>query len=248
MKKTLTLLAILAAICPAWGTEVVSSNIVGYKKVTLAANNYTMLAPMFTYVGGGEKKIPDIFEEDSFVAADTDAEADYISLWEDGGYSRTYFFSSDAGDAWSSDQDGFEETTDGLQTGLGLWFYSRSDSDKTVTLAGEVPSTNIVVNIVGYNYTMLANPFAAPLPIKSIVPASGEFTSADTDADADYISLWEDGGYSRTYFFSSDAGDAWSSDQDGFEETEDTIPPGLGFWFYRRGDDMTVTLPVPYSL
>ena len=248
MKKTFIALALAASVAPAWAAEVVSSNIVGYQKVTLAANNDTMLAPMFTYVGGGEKSIPDIFEENDFVSADTDAEADYISLWEDGGYSRTYFFSSDAGDAWSSADDGFDETTEGLQTGLGFWFYSRSDTDKSVTLAGEVPSTNIVVDIAADNYTMLANPFAAPLPIKSIVPANGDFTPADTDAEADYISLWEDGGYSRTYFFSSDAGDAWSSADDGFDETDDTIPAGLGFWFYRRGEAMKIVLPVPYTV
>ena len=45
MKKTLTLLAILAAIGPAWGADVVSSNIVGYNKVTLT-KGYNMLSPM----------------------------------------------------------------------------------------------------------------------------------------------------------------------------------------------------------
>ena len=207
-----------------------------------------MLAPMFTYVGGGDKQIPDLFEEDDFVSADTDAEADYIYLWEDGGYTRTYFFSSDAEDKWSSGDDGFEETEDTLETGLGFWFYSRTPSTKTVTLAGQVPTTNIVVDISGNGYTMVANPFAAALPVKSIVPASGEFAAADTDAEADYIYLWENGGYTRTYFFSSDAGDAWSSGDDGFDETDDTIPPGIGFWFYRRGDAMKITLPVPYNL
>ncbi len=203
---------------------------------------------MFNTVGGGEKKIPEIFEEDDFVSADTLGEADFIDLWEDGGYSRTYFFSSDAGDAWSSGDDGFDETEDTIPTGLGFWFFNRDVSDKTITLSGEVPTTNIVVNIAADNYTLLANPFAAPLPVKSIVPASGEFTSADTVGEADYIDLWEDGGYSRTYFFSSDAGDAWSSGDDGFDETDDTIPSGLGFWLFHRGEAMTVTLPVPYSL
>ncbi len=235
-------------VVPARAAEVVSSNVVGYQKVTLAANNYTMLAPMFNNVGGGEKAIKNIFEEDDFVSGEVSTSADCIYLWEDGEYTRTYFFSSDANDAWSDAQDGFDETTDSLQTGLGFWFYSRSDSDKTVTLAGEVPTTNIVVNIAADNYTMIANPFAAPLPIKSIVPATGEFTSGEVSTSADCIYLWEDGGYTKTYFFSSDAGDAWSDAQDGFDETDATINPGLGFWFLRRGEAMKVTLPVPYNL
>ena len=206
-----------------------------------------MLAPMFTYVGGGEKAIPDIFAENDFVSGEVETDADSIYLWEDGGYGRTYFFSSDAGDAWSDAQDGFDETTDSLATGLGFWFYNRGN-EKTVTLTGQIPTTNIVFNIAANTYTMVANPFAAPLPIKSIVPASGVFTSGEVETDADSIYLWEDGGYSRTYFFSSDAGDAWSDAQDGFDETDDTIPPGLGFWFYRRGEAMSITIPVPYTL
>ena len=248
--KTLVAMAALALLVgvPARAQQVVSSNIVGYQKITLAANNYTMLSPMFNYVGGGEKGIKDLFEEDNFVAADTGGGADCIYLWEDGEYTKTYFFSSDAGDAWSDDQDGFDETTDTLPTGLGFWFFSRSDSDKEVTLAGEVPTNNVVVNIAADNYTMVANPFSAPLPVKSIVPVTGEFTSADTGGGADCIYLWEDGEYTKTYFFSSDAGDAWSDDQDGFDETEDTIAPGLGFWFFRRGEAMKIELPVPYNL
>ena len=120
---------------PAWGAEVVSSNIVGYKKVTLTTG-YNMLSPMFTYVNGGEKAIPDIFAEDDFVAADTDGEADSIYLWEDGGYTKTYFFSSDAGDAWSDAEDGFDETDDTIPAGLGFWFYRRGGS---MTISLPVP-------------------------------------------------------------------------------------------------------------
>ena len=218
----------------------------GYNKVTLT-QGYNMLAPMFTYVNGGDKAIPDIFVEDDFVSGESDAEADSIYLWEDGGYTRRYFFSSDAGDAWSDAQDGFDETTDVLSTGLGFWFYNRGN-EKTVTLTGQVPTTDVEFDIAANTYTMVANPFADDLPIKSIIPVSGGFTSGESDAEADSIYLWEDGGYTRRYFFSSDAGDAWSDAQDGFDETNDTIPAGLGFWFYRRGTAITIKLPVPYTL
>ena len=203
---------------------------------------------MFTYVGGETKDIVDLFEEkDGFTAADTETDADCIYLWENGGYTTTYFFSSDAGDAWSDNQDGFDETTDSMPENLGFWFVNRG-AEKTVTLAGEVPTEDVVVDIAANNYTMLANPFSAPIPVKSLVPAEGEFTSADTETDADCIYLWENGAYTSTSFFSSDAGDAWSSNQDGFDETEDTIPAGLGFWFYRRGAAMKLSIPAPYSL
>ena len=232
---------------PAWAAEVVSSNIVGYNKVNLTPG-YNMLSPMFTYVGGGDKAIVDLFEEkDGFVAADTETDADYISIWANGGYAYTYFFSSDAGDAWSNADDGFDETTDLIPEKVGFWFYNRGTA-KTVTLAGEVPTNDVSVALLpGYN--MIANPFSAPILVKSIIATEGDFTSADTETDADYISIWRNGGYNATYFFSSDAGDAWSSADDGFDETEETIGAGEAFWFYNRGSSsITIKIPAPYSL
>ena len=221
----------------------------GYQKLTLAAENYTMLSPMFSYIGGGSKKIVDLFEEkEGFNSSDTDGEADCIILWENGAYTTTYFFSSDADDAWADAGDSFDETEDAFPENLGAWFLNRGAA-KVVTLAGQVPTEDVVVDIAADNYTMLANPFAAPLPVKSIVPEEGyAFTSSDTDGDADCIILWENGAYTTTYFFSSDAGDAWADAGDSFDETEDTILPGLGFWFYRRGAAMQIKIPVPYSL
>ena len=223
-----------------------SANTVGYKKVTLTPG-YNMLSPMFQYVGGGVKGIVDIFEEkDVFTASDTASDADYILLCYAGGYQDTYFFSSDADNKWSSDQDGFEETQDPLPENLGFWLYNRGQQ-MTVTLSGEVPTNTVSVALTS-GYNMIANPFAADLPIKSIAAKTGSFTSSDTTSDADYILIWRNGGYDTTYFYSSDADDKWSSDQDGFEETEDTLAPGEAFWFYRRGEPMTISIPVPYSL
>ena len=227
-----------------------SSNIVGYKKVTLTPG-YNMLAPMFTYVGGNDKAIVDLFEEkDGFVGSDTASDADYFSIWYGGGYAYTYFYSTDAADEtadakWTDDQDTFTETTDALPPNTGFWFYNRA-GNKTVTLAGEVPTNDVIV-AVSAGYTMLANPFSAPLPVKSIVAVSGSFVGSDTASDADYISVWRNGGYDATYFFSTDAEDAWASDQDSFTETEESIAPGEGFWFYSRNNSsITIKLPCPY--
>ena len=238
------------SIAPAWGAEVVSSNIVGYNKVTLTTG-YNMLSPMFTYVGGGDKAIVDLFEEkEGFVGSDTASDADYFSIWYGGGYAYTYFYSTDAGDEnvdakWASGEDSFTETTDDLPPNTGFWFYNRA-GQKTVTLAGEVPTNDVTVS-VSAGYTMLANPFSAPLPVKSIVAVSGSFVGSDTASDADYISVWRNGGYDATYFYSTDAEGAWASGDDSFTETEDTIGPGEGFWFYSRNtSQITIKLPCPY--
>ena len=49
MKKTLIAIALAAMMAPAWGAEVVSSNIVGYSKLNLA-NGFTMVGVPFQQV------------------------------------------------------------------------------------------------------------------------------------------------------------------------------------------------------
>ena len=209
-----------------------------------------MVAPAFTLVGGGEKPIKDIFADNSvFQAAETDADADLIKVWKDTTY-VTYFYASDAGNAWSSDQDGFDETTDTIPIGNAFWLYRVGTAVPTATLCGEVIGTDIDVAIFGgtgsgEDLTQVGNPFSHPLPIASIT--APDLQAAETDADADLIKVWNGSTY-LTYFYASDAGDAWSSDQDGFDETTDTIPIGGAFWFVRRGTPTTITLPVPYTL
>ena len=238
------------SIAPAWGAEVVSSNIVGYNKVTLTPG-YNMLSPMFSYVGGGDKAIVDLFEEkDGFVAGEADSEADYILVWYGGGYAYTYFFSTDAADEnadakWASGEDSFSETTDDLPPNTGFWFYNRS-SQRTVTLAGEVPTNDVSV-VVSPGYTMLSNPFSAAMPVKSIIATSGSLTAGEADSEADYIYVWRNGGYDATYFYSTDADNAWASGDDSFSETDESIGPGEAFWFYSRSaGQITLKLPCPY--
>ena len=245
--KKLIALAALAACLPTFAGTVESSNTVGYTKITLTPG-YNMVSPMFNAIGGDVKAIKDIFEEKTgWVAADTDADADYIRVWYNGGYKFTYFVSTDVNDdgAWANGEDSYTETEDTIPENVGFWLYNRG-SQKTVTLAGEVPDDDVSLTLIP-GYTMLANPFAAPLPIKSIVATSGEFVGADTDADADYIRIWRNGGYAAVYFVSTDADDngAWANGEDSYTETDDTIAPGEAFWFYRRGSTMTITIPCP---
>ena len=215
----------------------------GYQKITLT-QGYNMVSPMFNAIGGDVKAIKDIFEEKTgWVSDEAETDADYIKIWYNGGYAYTYFVSSDADDAWANGEDAFTETEDTIPENVGFWLYNRG-AQKTVTLAGEVPVGDVTLTL-NPGYTMLANPFAAPLPVKSIVAISGAFVSDEAETDADYIKIWRNGGYNATYFVSSDADDAWANGEDAFTETDDTIAPGEAFWFYRRGSTMTIKIPCP---
>jgi hypothetical protein len=213
-----------------------------------------MISPTFTLIGGGEKQIKEIFADNAiFQAGESIMEADLIQVW-DGETYVTYFFSSDAGGAWSLD--GFDETGDAMPINGGFW-VSRVGATVSATLCGEVVKTDVCVDVfgadpeaepedppvVGEFLTQVGNPFAAPLPITSIT--APDFQAAEDIIGADLIQTW-DGETYVTYFFSSDAGNAWSTD--GFDPTDDAIPIGGAFWIVRRGYPTTVTLPAPYTL
>ena len=210
----------------------------------------TLVSPAFTLVGGGEKSIKDVFADNSiFQASDTVMGADLVQVW-DGSTYINYFYSSDAGNAWSWDQDGFDETADTIPVGGGFWLSRVGAAVSGATLCGEVIKTNVDVDVfggsgTGEDITQIGNPFPHPLPITSIT--APDLQASDTVLGADLIQVW-DGSTYVNYFYSSDAGDAWSWDQDGFDPTTATIPAGGAFWLVRRGDATTLTLPVPYTI
>jgi hypothetical protein len=250
MKKitvAITALASIGIFAPCAGAEAVySENIVGYTKVTLEGDNFNMLSAAFVPVGGGVgKKIVDVFTDNSqFTAGYAATQADYINIWNGGGY-ETYFFSAFI-NSWASTQNMFNETDETIPSVGGFWLY-RVNDNLPVTLAGEVITTNMTVSsIAADNFNMIANPFAAPLPIKTIGIAAGSFTAGYAATQADYINVWNGNGYD-TYFFSAFV-NKWASTQDMFNETDASIPAGGSFWLYSLGTATSITLPVPYSV
>ena len=80
-------------IAPAWGAEVVSSNIVGYEKLTLTPG-FNMIGNQFLAVGGDSfQNINEMFKDSSQLtpggAAD---EADSILVWDGSNYSNVYYY------------------------------------------------------------------------------------------------------------------------------------------------------------
>lgn len=252
MKKSTMIAAVFAASAfSALAADVYSSNIVGYTKLSAfggSGEDYTMLACPFAPVGGGDVAIKNLFKDNSvFLAGGAENVADTIKIW-DGTTYLTYIYSNDADPyAWTSDQDSFTETEDTIPAGSAFWLYRRGAAIPAMLTAGEVIQTNVTVTVNGGGievYTQVGNPFVAPLPIKSI--SAPDFVAGGAENVADTIKVWNGTTY-VTYIYSNDVDpSAWTSDQDSFTETEDTIPVGGGFWIYRRGDATTATLPVPY--
>ena len=234
--KTLAALALIAALgaSPAWAAEVVSSNIVGYQKVSVPAG-LTIIGQQFVAIGGAPASIQTI-QADGLA----DGGMDSIQVWTGSDYEYySYFSASDniKGDdtaAWGDDN--WEPVDETIAAGTGFWI-SASDN-ATITFAGEVGSVNTVTVPAGLSLVTPTLP--ADINIQSI--------QADGLADGgmDSIQVWNGSEYEYySYFSASDniKGDgtaAWGDDN--WEPVDVTLYAGYGFWVSASGDS-TLTFP-----
>ena len=259
MKKTLTLLAILAAIGPAWGAEVVSSNIVGYQRLDIPANGYALLANPFVEVGTGSTDpvgyaINDMFADDTenSTAGNSATLGDQIQVWDAAtqGY-NTYFFSARAGKAWADVSTPRVASDVAFEFGDGYWYLNRAEDAYTLTVSGEVSTKEVEVTLAASGYTLVCNPFPVDLPLNSenIDWATAGSTAGNSATLGDQIQLWDidTQGYD-TYFFSARAGNAWADVSSPRVATTESIPAGQGFWYLNRGTEpITITLKSPIA-
>jgi hypothetical protein len=179
MKKTLTLLAILAAIGPAWGAEVVSSNIVGYEKVTLTAG-LNLIGSQFVLVGGDTATMNELttsMEGQSGYDDDSYDPTTELRIWTGSGYAQ-YGWTGDlltdspalaeemGVDDHSFDNQwlngDYEIAEDEMDVGKGFWIKAKTAG--TVVMSGEVPNSDTItvslspgLNLVSYPWPMAAD-------------------------------------------------------------------------------------------
>jgi len=224
MKKTLTLLAIMAAIGPAWGAEVVSSNIVGYHKINLV-QGLNMVAPQFVNVGAnsltrGISTIGDLKNPSGGAMAGYDEDYAYATdllVWDSAAQDYTYY-----GWAGTSPEEiddmpelnntwldqGTEETDDTIDVGQGFWI--KTTSAGTLTISGEVPSGNnipsggLVVNLVS-GLNMVANPYPMEVPVSTFGMITDSNDGAMDGYDEDYsyavdLIVWDPARQDYSYY------------------------------------------------
>jgi len=105
MKKTLIAIALAAMMAPAWGAEVVSSNVVGYNKITLKPG-YNAISGQFVPVGA--ETVSDILSiADCTVlpSMDPDTETGFgfarLQTWDPtGGYTTYEWTGEGIAEAW----------------------------------------------------------------------------------------------------------------------------------------------------
>ena len=123
-------------IAPAWGAEVVSSNIVGYEKLNLTAEKFAMCATQFELVGGGSGTLSDLFS-----ATDIPYGTEIRFLNERGAYDVYKYleeaYDEDADDFVPGWADGFENlVVDSIaDVKQGFWIRSNASTPVTITFS-----------------------------------------------------------------------------------------------------------------
>ncbi len=232
---------------PARAAEVVSSNIVGYEKVTLVPG-FNFVAPQFTAVGGGDLDLQSIKLD---VPDDEVSGADNIQILDDGGATVAQYYWYPAAAIAGAEHSGWlDEDTGSLAMvtlANGLSVLVDSADDATVTVAGEV-STNVseTVSVAGFNF--VGNSTPVPINIQDIQID----VSDDEVSGADNIQILDDGGATIAQYFwypAAAMGTAKSGwlDEDTGTLADVELAPGQGVLLDASDAGIKITVPSALS-
>ena len=259
MKKTLIALALVAAVVPsAWGEAVVSSNIVGYEKISVPVNKMDLVGIQFQTVGtNGVINIQDITTEgwDGYGS-------DWLKVYNPNTsrYTTAYYVSEDMGGVYTDDT---YETSLGagwaddaqivldmtIEAGQAVW--TQSEAGGKFVVAGEVTATNKVTVPVN-KMTLVANPLPMAVDIQDIT------TEGWDGYGSDWIKIYDPdtSRYTTVYYVSEDMGGVYTDDTyetslgagwgDDAQIAVDTrIEVGQGFWVQSEAGGKLVFPTIP---
>ena len=233
-------------VAPAWGAEVVSSNIVGYQKVNLRAG-FNLVASQFLLVGGETKDIQDYVEADNTMPG-LDENGSFqttMRVWTGTGYSTYGWLNATDGTAnevpeWNSKwvlEDSSDLADVDMNVGDGYWVICSEAA--TATFAGEVPSTDGNPSVsVSQGFNLIANPLPADINIQNIQPSASLLGLDENGSFQTTMRVWTGTGYSTYGWLDADDGTAnevpeWNSKwvlEDSSDLANVTVGIGEGFW------------------
>ena len=224
---------------PAQAAEVVSSNIVGYQKLSLV-NGLNLVAAPFVAVGGETADI-----NETMTSSDMKT-GTLANFWNNGSYETLYYYDEDS-DGGIYDTD--EETCLGpgwgnanqivvsqdMVRGDGFWIQSSGAAENT--FAGEV-STNTVSLTLNDGLNLVGNPFPKDISIQKI--------TSDDLRTGTLANFWNNGSYETVYYYDEDSdGGVYDTDEEtclgpGWGNANQivvnhTISSGEGFWIQSSG-------------
>ena len=219
---------------PAQAAEVVSSNIVGYTKVSVPAG-LSIIGQNFSAVGGGDCNIQTIRGEGL-----SDGGTDMLQLWTGSGYDYCYYYSAaddingDGSAAWGDES--WTAVDLSIGSGTGMWMQSQQDA--TIVFAGEVGEGNTKAFSAGL--TLASQTIPMDINIQDV---QGEGLA---DGGVDMIQIWNGSSYDYYYYYSAaddingDGTAAWGDES--WTPVDVTLYAGQGFWLQTQGAG-TLTFP-----
>ncbi len=255
MKKMLIATAALALVgMAAQAAEVTSSNVVGYQKLDLKGNDYTMLAINFQGVGGGDISIQDYFKGD-FVGGASPGESDNLIVWTAAEGYVTYFYgvyndpeNPEWDDIWYTL--GEEEATATYPAGTAAWLLRRGAAT-SVTAVGEVSKAPVQITVKANDYTMFSCPYPVAVPINGGLEVANP-TGGASPGESDNLIVWTAAEGYVTYFYgvyndpeNPEWDDIWYTL--GEEEATTSLGVGQAAWYLRRGAQTTLSFTSPIA-
>ena len=231
------------AFAPARAADVVSSNIVGYNKVTLTGG-YELLGSQFLNIGQEVQTMSELMPTTPLAGMTTSfAFQTTLRIWDGTGYDTYGWSDADDGTAMSMPdwngvwlKEDFSSVADfDMAPGSGFWIYSPGEA--TVTFAGEVPQEATTDIDVPSGFSIVSNPFPEVLNIQTI--QSSNLTGMTSSfAFQTTLRIWDGTGYDTYGWCDADDGTAmgmpsWNSTwlkEDFSDATDVTIGIGKAFW------------------
>ena len=251
----------LDASAPAQAADVVSSNIVGYEKVSLS-KGLNMVGVQFQAVGGDSLVMSSVGTLDNTMAGFDDDEmfATTLLVWTGNGY-KTYGWSGTSGTDVYEDSSYDKQWLDSMtrepsetptDKGLGCWI--KAGKAGTFTISGEVPTDETAEATLSSGLNMLAYPWPGEIEISKCGILDGSFAGFDEDEMfATTLLVWTGNGY-KTYGWSGTSGtDVYEDssydnqwlDSITMEPATAKISYGQGMWIKAaNGGKITFTSPL----
>ena len=233
-------------LAPAWGAEVVSSNIVGYNKLTLS-NQYNLLGSQFVNVGKDIKDINELFDKNNTLPG-LDDEGEFqttLRIWDGSAYAYYGWLDADDGTnnevpEWNSSwilNDMTDQASFDVPDGEGFWVIIPKQSSASVTMSGEVIEGDSVTKPVKAGFNLMSNPFPAELDIQKI--QSTDLLGLDDEGEFQTtLRIWDGSAYEYYGWLDADDGTnnevpEWNSHWILYDMTDVAsakIGIGKGFW------------------
>ena len=216
----------------------VSSNIVGYNRVSINAG-LSILGQQFVAIGGDSNGIENLAPGEDFDPWGSD----FVQVWNGSDYETYSYYGADAGGVGDDAEAGWGDESQGAVSATivnGQAFWVNASADTTLTTSGEVPKSNTVA--INTGLSLVCNPQPAAINIQDIVP--------DENFDpwgSDFIQIWNGSDYETYSYYGEDAGGVGANGEAGWgDESQSivdvTIPAGVGFWVNSSADSV-LTFP-----